>query len=66
MADKMKELSGAANNQMEGLTGVESGIEQISRAVTDNSAMSEESAASSQELKAQAQALNELIGKFHI
>lgn len=38
----------------------------ISRVVTDNSAMSEESAASSQELKAQAQALNELIGKFHI
>lgn len=36
----------------------------ISRVVTDNSAMSEESTASSQELKAQA--LNELIGKFHI
>lgn len=66
LADKMKELSGAANNQMESLTGVESGIEQISRVVTDNSAMSEESAASSQELKAQAQALNELIGKFRI
>lgn len=66
LADSMKNLSGAANKQTKDLERVEAGIEQISRVVTDNSAMSEESAASSQELSAQVLTLNEMIGKFRI
>lgn len=66
LTDKMNELSDAANSQMISLEEVEKGIDQISSVVTDNSAMAEESAASSQELSAQAMALNEMIGSFHI
>lgn len=64
LTDKMNELSSAATSQMESLEEVEKGIDQIAHVVTDNSAMAEESAASSQELSAQAAALNEMIGIF--
>lgn len=64
LTDKMNELSSAANSEMESLNEVESGINQISSVVCDNSAMAEESAASSQQLSAQANTLNEMIGIF--
>ncbi len=66
LADKMNELAQITNTQMQSLEEVKSGINQISNVVTDNSAMAEESAASSEQLSAQATALNEMIGKFHV
>lgn len=66
LTDKMNELSSAANTEMKSLSEVEQGIHQISNVVSDNSAMAEESAASSQELSAQASTLNEMIEIFVI
>lgn len=66
LTGKMNELSSAAHGQMESLNEVEKGIHQISSVVSDNSAMAEESAASSEELSAQATTLNEMIGIFSI
>lgn len=66
LTDKMNEVSNAANAQMESLEQIELGIDQISSVVTDNSAMAQESAASSEQLSAEATALNEMIDKFHI
>lgn len=66
LTDKMNEVSSAAHGQMESLNEVEQGIYQISSVVSDNSAMAEESAASSEELSAQAATLNEMIGIFNI
>lgn len=66
LANQMNQLADIANEQMESLEQVEQGIDQISHVVTDNSAMSEQSAASSEELSAQASTLNEMIGIFKI
>lgn len=63
---QMTQLSSAARGQVESLSEVESGINQISSVVCDNSAMAEESAASSEQLSAQASTLNEMIGIFVI
>lgn len=66
LTDKMNELSSAAHSQMVSLNEVEQGINQIASVVSDNSAMAQESAASSEELSAQATSLNEMIGIFSI
>lgn len=66
LTDKINDISKAANTQMLNLEEVEQGIEQISGVVSDNSAMAEESAASSEELSSQATTLNEMIGIFKI
>ncbi len=66
LTSMMNEMAEAANRQMQSLGEVEKGIEQISHVITDNSAMAEESAASSEELSAQSTALNEMIGVFQI
>lgn len=66
LTDKMNEVSNAANTQMESLEQITIGIDQISNVVTDNSAMAQESAASSEQLSAEATALNEMIEKFRI
>ena len=42
----------------------ELGVNQISEVVQSNSASAEESSATSEELSAQAYALNDLVGKF--
>lgn len=66
LTDSINELSSIADRQMQSLIEVEKGLDQISNVVNDNSAMSEESAASSEELSAQAATLNEMIEFFHI
>ncbi len=66
LAEQMNDLSAASMGQTESLREVVRGINQIASVVSDNSAMSEESAASSQELSAQATSLNEMVGFFHI
>ncbi len=66
LAGMMDELSLAAHRQMDSLSEVEKGIEQIAGVVTDNSAMAEESAASSEQLSAQATSLNNMIDTFKV
>lgn len=66
LADMMDELSSAAHNEMNSLNEVEKGIEQIAGVVTDNSAMAQESAASSEQLSAQATTLNDMIDLFKV
>ena len=66
LTNSINELSSIADRQKDSLAEVEKGLDQISNVVNDNSAMSEESAASSEELSAQAATLNEMIEFFHI
>lgn len=66
LANNMNQLADIAKKQMEDLEQVEQGINQIAHVVTANSAMSQQSAASSEELSAQASTLNEMIGIFKI
>ena len=66
LAGMMDELSLAAHRQMDSLAEVEKGIGQIAGVVTDNSAMAEESAASSEQLSAQATSLNDMIDTFKV
>lgn len=66
LTDKIQQLSSAAVTQSESLKEVEAGINQISGVVSDNSAMAEESAASSEQLSAEATALNEMIRIFQV
>ena len=53
-----------ANYQAMGIEQIGKGIEEISDGIQDSSAMAEESSATSEELAAQAQLLNELVGRF--
>ncbi len=62
----MEKLSKAAHKEMDSLSEVEKGIGQIASVVTDNSAMAQESAASSEELSAQALTLNDMIDTFKV
>lgn len=66
LTNSINELSSIADRQKDSLAEVEKGLDQISNVVNDNSAMSEESAASSEELSAQAATLNEMIEFFHV
>lgn len=66
LTNSINELSSIADRQKDSLIEVEKGLDQISNVVNDNSAMSEESAASSEELSAQAATLNEMIEFFHV
>lgn len=66
LTNSINELSSIADRQKDSLVEVEKGLDQISNVVNDNSAMSEESAASSEELSAQAATLNEMIEFFHV
>lgn len=66
LTSMMNELSEASQNEMGNLSEVEKGISQIASVVTDNSAMAEESAASSEQLSAQATTLNEMINQFQV
>ena len=59
-------ISVASKEQAEVITQVSEGILQISKAVQDNSAISEETAAASQELSAQAEMLQRLVAYFKL
>ncbi len=62
----INQITDASNDQAVAILQVTQGIEQISAVVQTNSATSEESAAASQELSAQASLLNNLVGKFKL
>lgn len=58
------EIATASEVQAEAVAQITVGINQIAEVVESNSATSEESAASSQELSAQADLLKNLVGRF--
>lgn len=60
------EISAASEQQSTGVNQVAEGIDQISAVIQTNSATAEQSAAASQELSSQADALNEMVGKFRV
>ncbi len=64
IADSSKSVSSTAVDQAIAMKQAEEGVGQISEVVQSNSATSEESSATSQQLSAQALCLDELIGKF--
>ena len=59
------EIAGATEEQATSIAQVTEGIDQISSVVQTNSATSQESAATSEELSGQAHILKDLISKFH-
>ncbi len=63
-ADFSKNLKIMMEDQTEAMRRVESGINVISEVIQSNAATAEESAATSEELSAQASVLDELIGHF--
>ena len=60
----MSEIAEASDNQALAVSQITEGINQIAGVIESNSATSEESAASSQELSSQADMLKELVGRF--
>lgn len=62
----MDEIASASVRQSEMVASVDEGIKEISRVVQANSAAAVESAEISQQLSAQANKLNQLIGQFRI
>jgi len=62
--ESIAEIAAASDNQAEAVAQITEGINQIAFVVESNSATSEESAASSQELSNQADLLKALVGKF--
>lgn len=62
----MKKLSDAASNQSKSITEITVGINQISEVVQANSATSEQSAASAEEMAAQSTMMNEVVSRFRL
>lgn len=62
----IQEISDASNDQATSIRQVTQGMDQIANVVQSNSAAAEESAASSEELNAQAQKLKTLVSTFHV
>ena len=62
----MTKISGLSVQQAESINQIRRSVEAISEIVQGNSATSEESAAASEELSAQAGILRELVEKFEI
>lgn len=65
-AELMKNISAASEEQTKAIREINSGLESITSTIQSNSASAEESAASSLELKKQADILNEQVTKFKI
>lgn len=62
----MTSITHSTNDQSKAISEILTGIEQISNVVHQNSAISEESAAATEELSAQASMMTELIEKFEV
>ncbi len=65
-AEMVNEIAVAAQEQSETINRITQGVDEISSVVQNNSASSEESAASSAEMSSQAQALKSLVGQFKL
>jgi len=59
-------ISSASNEQAEAITQIAIGLEKISQVTQSNSAVSEETAASAQELNSQAELLKQLVAYFKL
>ena len=66
VANLVKEISVASNEQATGISQINQGIMLVSQVVQTNSATSEESAAASEELSSQALSLREQVGMFKL
>ncbi len=64
--DLVVEIVTSTDEQLSGTNSINNGIEQILGVVQSNSAAAQEAAASGEELFAQAEALNGLVGKFKV
>ena len=64
IADFSKNLKVMVEDQTEAMRQAELGINQISEVVQSNAATAEEASATSEELSAQANILDELVGQF--
>lgn len=64
--EKVKNISDSSAEQTETISNINVSISQIAQVVQTNSATSEESAAASEELSGQAQALQSLVGRFQL
>ena len=59
-------ISSVSGEQAEAISQIRTGIEQISNVVQTNSATAEQSAAASEELTAQADAMKTLVSRFNL
>ncbi len=64
VSEAIAEIASASDKQADATAQITEGINQIAGVVESNSATSQESAAASQELSTQADALKELVGRF--
>ena len=64
--ESIKRLHDASRRQSEAMLEITTAITQLSSVVQSNSATSEETAASAEELSAQSLALNEIVGRFKL
>jgi methyl-accepting chemotaxis protein len=62
----MAEFTGASMEQREGIEGINRAIAQIDETTQQNAALVEEAAAAAQSLDEQAQALDQLVGRFDL
>jgi methyl-accepting chemotaxis protein len=66
VADLVKDIAEASNEQSTGIEQINQGIMQVSQVVQTNSATSEEGAAASEELSSQAELLRSMVSKFQL
>lgn len=66
VTDLVSEIAASSNEQAQGISQVNSGLEQLDIVTQQNTASSEESASASVELKQQGGTLLELLGKFKL
>ena len=62
----IEKISSASSKDLEGITSLNQGLQQISSVVQANSATAEQSAAASEELTGQANNMNELVERFQL
>jgi methyl-accepting chemotaxis protein/NAD-dependent dihydropyrimidine dehydrogenase PreA subunit len=66
IAGLVDKIAATSNEQTDGINTIQKNVQQVSRVVQVNSASSQESAATSEELSAQAVALRERVARFHL
>ena len=64
--EMIQKTAESAEVQMQSVNQIRDGVEEMSQSIQDNSAMAEETSATSEELAAQAVALNELVQMFEL
>lgn len=64
--DMIQNSAQSAEIQLQSMNQIRIGVEEISQSIQDNSAVAEETSATSQELAAQAVVLNELVQRFEL